>query len=53
MVWTKKVALKEKRNRWIYGMFYRLSQQDLLNIQCGEKEKRIKLDSWFFGIATG
>lgn len=45
MVWTKEVALKGERNRWIYSMFYRLSQKHLLKIERREKRKeRIKFD---------
>lgn len=29
MVWAEEAALKKERNRWIYDMFYRLSQQVL------------------------
>lgn len=39
MVWTKEVALKGERNRWIYSMFYRLSQKHLLKIERREKRK--------------
>lgn len=39
MAWIKDIALEGERNRWIYDMFYGLSQEGLIKIECREKEK--------------